>query len=225
MARSSPAIRLSSRDFPTFATPAIATVAPSRRNPPGFRRPGPRRARRPDDRLDHDGIPVEMDLRDILAGETVRSGEEDGQRGVEDLAARVAHGTPAQGPRGGVGRGEAGEPDGDGKRIRTGKAHDGDGPGPARRGGCDDRRVFAKHLLILLRGAGGVAAGGGRSEVKRSRAGSPHGEPRTESPSQAAQPECCHISLLHYAVTAFAASALRLYIICCPMLRILFTSQ
>jgi hypothetical protein len=29
---------------------------------------------------------------------------------------------------------------------------------------------------------------GGRSEVKRSRAGSPHGEPRTESPSEAAQP-------------------------------------
>ena len=29
-------------------------------------------------------------------------------------------------------------------------------------------------------GSGGVAAGGGRSEVKRSRAGSPHGEPRTE---------------------------------------------
>ena len=27
-------------------------------------------------------------------------------------------------------------------------------------------------------GSGGVAAGGGRSEVKRSRAGSPHGEPR-----------------------------------------------
>src|SRR5659263_6386 len=35
---------------------------------------------------------------------------------------------------------------------------------------------------------GGAAAGGGRSEVKRSRAGSPHGEPRTESPSEAAQP-------------------------------------
>jgi hypothetical protein len=30
---------------------------------------------------------------------------------------------------------------------------------------------------------------GGRSEVKRSRAGSPHGEPRTESPSEAAQPK------------------------------------
>src|SRR5660398_71110 len=38
-------------------------------------------------------------------------------------------------------------------------------------------------------GPGGVAAGGGRSEVKRSRAGSPHGEPRTESPSEAAQPK------------------------------------
>jgi hypothetical protein len=35
-------------------------------------------------------------------------------------------------------------------------------------------------------GSGGVAAGGRRSEVKRSRAGSPHGEPRTESPSEAA---------------------------------------
>jgi hypothetical protein len=38
-------------------------------------------------------------------------------------------------------------------------------------------------------GTGGAAAGGGRSEVKRSRAGSPHGEPRTESPSEAAQPK------------------------------------
>ena len=37
-------------------------------------------------------------------------------------------------------------------------------------------------------GSGGVAAGGGRSEVKRSRAGSPHGEPRTESPPRRAQP-------------------------------------
>lgn len=46
-----------------------------------------------------------------------------------------------------------------------------------------------------------------------------------ESPSEAAQPECCHISLLHYAGTAFAASALRLYIICCPMARTLLTSQ
>ena len=36
---------------------------------------------------------------------------------------------------------------------------------------------------------GGVAAGGGRSEVKRSRAGSPHGEPRTEPPSEATQPD------------------------------------
>jgi hypothetical protein len=35
---------------------------------------------------------------------------------------------------------------------------------------------------------GGAAAGGGRSEVKRSRAGPPHGEPRTESPSEAAKP-------------------------------------
>ena len=39
------------------------------------------------------------------------------------------------------------------------------------------------------RWSGGAAAGGGRSEVKRSRAGSPHGEPRTESPSEAAQPD------------------------------------
>src|SRR5512141_3120705 len=31
-------------------------------------------------------------------------------------------------------------------------------------------------------GSSGAAAGGGRSEVKRSRAGSPHGEPRTEPP-------------------------------------------
>jgi adenine-specific DNA glycosylase len=38
-------------------------------------------------------------------------------------------------------------------------------------------------------GSGRAAAGGGRSEVKRSRAGSPHGEPRTESPSETAQPE------------------------------------
>jgi Tfp pilus assembly protein PilF len=37
--------------------------------------------------------------------------------------------------------------------------------------------------------SGGAAAGGGRSEVKRSRAGPTHGEPRTESPSEAAQPE------------------------------------
>jgi hypothetical protein len=37
--------------------------------------------------------------------------------------------------------------------------------------------------------SGGAAAGGGRSEVKRSRAGPPHGEPRTESPSEAAQPK------------------------------------
>jgi len=34
------------------------------------------------------------------------------------------------------------------------------------------------------RNVGGAAAGGGRSEVKRSRAGSSHGEPRTESPSE-----------------------------------------
>jgi len=32
----------------------------------------------------------------------------------------------------------------------------------------------------ITKGSGGVAAGGGRSEVKRSRAGSSHGEPRTE---------------------------------------------
>ena len=38
--------------------------------------------------------------------------------------------------------------------------------------------------------AGGVAAGGGRSEVKRSRAGSSHGEPRTEPrPPEATQPD------------------------------------
>ena len=37
--------------------------------------------------------------------------------------------------------------------------------------------------------SGGTAAGGGRSEVKRSRAGSPHGEPRTESPAEAAPPK------------------------------------
>jgi hypothetical protein len=37
--------------------------------------------------------------------------------------------------------------------------------------------------------SGGAAAGGGRSEVKRSRAGPSHGEPRTESPSEAAQPK------------------------------------
>jgi hypothetical protein len=37
-------------------------------------------------------------------------------------------------------------------------------------------------------GSGGAAAGGGRSEVKRSRVGSSNGEPRTESPSEAAQP-------------------------------------
>jgi hypothetical protein len=37
-------------------------------------------------------------------------------------------------------------------------------------------------------GSGVAAAGGGRSEVKRSRVGSSNGEPQTESPSEAAQP-------------------------------------
>jgi hypothetical protein len=37
-------------------------------------------------------------------------------------------------------------------------------------------------------GVGKAAAGGGRSEVKRSRACSLHDEPRTESPSEAAEP-------------------------------------
>jgi hypothetical protein len=38
-------------------------------------------------------------------------------------------------------------------------------------------------------GSGGAAAGGGRSEVKRRRAGASRVEPRTESPSEAAQPK------------------------------------
>ena len=39
-------------------------------------------------------------------------------------------------------------------------------------------------------------------------------------------PECFRTyGLEHYAVAAFAASALRLYIICCPMARTLLTSQ
>jgi hypothetical protein len=42
------------------------------------------------------------------------------------------------------------------------------------------------HRLGSL-GVGGAAAGGGRSEVKRSRAGAPHGEPRTESPAEDAE--------------------------------------
>jgi hypothetical protein len=37
--------------------------------------------------------------------------------------------------------------------------------------------------------SGGAAAGGGRSEVKRRRAGASRVEPRTESPSEAAQPK------------------------------------
>jgi hypothetical protein len=42
-------------------------------------------------------------------------------------------------------------------------------------------------LRLLSRVPGGAAAGGGRSEVKRSRAGASHGEPRTESLSEAAE--------------------------------------
>src|SRR3990170_2114191 len=49
--------------------------------------------------------------------------------------------------------------------------------------GCCKR---PKRMAHAAGGPGGAAAGGGRSEVKRSRAGPPHGEPRTESPSEAA---------------------------------------
>src|SRR3990172_7387382 len=52
--------------------------------------------------------------------------------------------------------------------------------------GCCKR---PKRMAHAAGGSGGAAAGGGRSEVKRSRAGPPHGEPRTESPSEAAQPK------------------------------------
>ncbi|OGP77333.1 MAG: hypothetical protein A2Z13_03030 [Deltaproteobacteria bacterium RBG_16_64_85] len=45
---------------------------------------------------------------------------------------------------------------------------------------------FSPKVRNAAGGAGFAAAGGGRSEVKRSRAGPPHGEPRTESPSEAA---------------------------------------
>jgi len=126
----------------------------------------------------------------------------------------------------------------------------GDAPPPARR---------PTEAYPLRYGEGGERCRGGCSGPRmpgsegmepwrpvRSRAGSPHGEPRTESPSEAAQPidepwmrsvfrdrsleslppECCIIhGSEHYAVTAFAASALRLYIICCPMARTLLTSQ
>ena len=48
------------------------------------------------------------------------------------------------------------------------------------------RLPFGAHLTG---GSGGVAAGGGQSEVKRSRSGATNGEPRTESLSEAAQPD------------------------------------
>jgi len=40
---------------------------------------------------------VKVDLDDILAGEAVRFGEEDGKPGVDDLAGSVSDGTPPQG--------------------------------------------------------------------------------------------------------------------------------
>ena len=72
------------------------------------------------------------------------------------------------------------------------------GPPSTRRSGRDDLVLQFINTVTYREdtrkahatgGSGGAAAGGGRSEVKRSRAGSPHGEPRTESPSEAAQPK------------------------------------
>ena len=60
-------------------------------------------------------------------------------------------------------------------------------PGTAR--GRENLSVTFHKYCAVTEGFGEAAAGGGRSEVKRSRAGSPHGEPRTESPSEAAQPK------------------------------------
>ena len=56
---------------------------------------------------------------------------------------------------------------------------------PLRMFGADSSALMSTHppteaRIQRLRAMGGVAAGGGRSEVKRSRAGSSHGEPRTE---------------------------------------------
>ena len=72
--------------------------------------------------------------------------------------------------------------------------------GPKARGGFPSPPLVASRTLAKQAAAGNpphrlgslftgvAAAGGGRSEVKRRRAAASHGEPRTESPSEAAEP-------------------------------------